>query len=240
MSGFANKTVEDETIAMSGWWKRNCKPFSEWFLAQTVDDRVNLLKKGCPDLPKITAKTRESNGETLTATDMLLPELTEDALMASNGRLCILFVTRRMVDGGLCIGSDIKLLQNLHNTKQLPLFSLGEQIDKMDTPFIDPTDPDENIRTLGPETTLAMRNEVLAGFESGRFCALPVWVALKVRRTAIASFIKALMQEFEEKCDEMWKPKPILEQLIQSELAMKANDAVIVEKANTSSIEELS
>ena len=241
MSAFANRTVEDETTAIRSWWNRNCKPFSEWFLKLDVDDRLALIRKSCPDIPKLNAQARQAAGETLKATDVLLPELTEDALMRAGGRISLLFITRRCTS--ICIDVDLKLLRQLENRKNLPIFSMGNSADviaKLDTPFVDPSDAEEQVRSLNAETTKETRDEVQAGFESGRFASLACWMALKVRRTAIASFMKVLIAEFEEKCNEIWKPNPILEQLIEAELKMQALDADMTESANASSIEGLS
>ena len=294
MSSFASKTTEDDIAAMHAWWSRNYKVFSEWFGMLEDSARLTLIHKGCPDIPKLNAQAREKSGESLKATDVLLPELTEDALMAANGKICVLFLTRRCTNN--CVGSDLKLLYNLEIRKQLPRFNLGNstaELDKVDTPFIDPSgtclpspsteflchacasvlvvssepianhinhslsfavtppipsflhsftrsDPDENIRSLGPETTSEVRKEVNAGFAIGRFATLNSWMALKIRRTAIAQFIKVLMEGFEEQADEMWKPKPCLNQLLDAELMMKAASDEATEAVNASSLEELS
>ena len=234
------RNVEDETSAIMAWWQRNCKPFSEWFLKLSDDERLELLHRGCPDLPKLNARARQAAGETLKATDMLLPELTEDALTASGGKICILFMTRRCTS--VCIDADLKLLYDLEYRKQLPVFDVGQkkQLENIDTPFIDPSDPEENIRSLSAETSKETRQEVLDGFKTGRFVTFDCWVASKIRRTAIAAFLKALIEGFEKGCDSLWTPKPLLEELIQAELKMQALDAEMTEKANASSIESLS
>ena len=240
MSAFASKTVEDEISAMRSWWSRNCKPFSDWFLKLDSEARLAIIRKGCPDIPKLNAQARQASGETLTATDVLLPELAEDALMSADGRIAVLFMTRRCTS--LCIDVDLKLLREHEIRKNLPLFNMGntEVIAKLDTPFVDPSDPEEQVRSLSSETTEKTRAEVLVGFQSGRFATLGCWMALKVRRTAIARFMKVLMDQFEEKCEEIWKPEPTLEQLINAEVAMKALDADTTKKANSSGLEELS
>ena len=241
MSEFASRTTEDEMAAMGAWWRRNCKPFSEWFLKLEDAARLALIQKGCPDIPKLNAQAREKSGESLKATDVLLPELTEDALMAADGKICVLFLTRRCTS--LCVDSDLKLLYDLEIKKQLPRFNLGKntaELDKIDTPFIDPSDPDENIRSLGPQTSLEMRSEVNAGFAVGRFATINSWLGVKIRRTAIAQFIKVLMEEFEGQNDETWKPKPLLSQLLDAELKMKAAGADATEAANASGLEQLS
>jgi len=240
MSAFASPTAEDETAVMATWWSRNCKPWSEWFLSLSAEERLALLKKGCPDIPSVTSATRAQRGERLLATDMLLPEIAEDALMASGGRLCALFITRRMATAGLCVQSDLRLLLDLAKIKQLPLFNIGQSVKAMDTPFIDPMDPDENVQCLNSATSAASRKQVLEGLATGRLVGVEVYMALKVRRTAIAKFIRTLIEEFEEKGDEAWRPSPLLAQLIQGEMKMQAADSEAVEEGAKSELEKLS
>lgn len=238
MSGFANPSVEDETQAMRSWWARNCKPFTEWFMKLSDSDRLALLRKGCPDLPKVNSATRLQHGKALKATDMLLPEISEDALMACGGQLCVLFITRRMVTPDNMISSDIKMLRDLATVKQLPLFNTGAAKD-YDTAFVDPADPEENVQCLGTETTIGARAAVNTALKQGQLASVEVWMALKVRRTAIARFIRTLLEDFEVNCDELWKPKPLLVELMAAEAAMKASDAVATIKGKESSIEGL-
>jgi len=240
MSAFASPTAEDETAVMATWWSRNCKPWSEWFLAQSEEARLALLHKGCPDIPQVTSATRAQRGEQLLATDMLLPEIAEDALMASGGRLCVLFITRRMVTAGLCISADLKMLLDLAKIKQLPLFDIGKGVKAMDTPFIDPTDPEENVQCLSASTSAATRKQVQEGLSSGRLVSVEVYMALKVRRTAIAKFIRTLIEEFEVKGDEQWRPSPLLAQLLEGEMKMQTADAESVQDGARSELEKLS
>ena len=62
-----------------------------------------------------------------------------------DGRLCILFMTRRCTDKSLCIPADIKLLNTLAQTKNLPNFVTSDKVKDLDTPHIDITDPEENV-----------------------------------------------------------------------------------------------
>jgi len=240
MSAFASPTTEDETAVMATWWSRNCKPWSEWFLSLSAEDRLALLKKGCPDIPQVTSATRAQRGEQLLATDMLLPEIAEDALMASGGRLCALFVTRRLVTAGLCVPSDLKMLLDLAKIKQLPLFDIGKSVKAMDTPFIDPMDPEENVQCLNASTSADTRKQVQDRLRIGRLVSVEVYMALKVRRTAIAKLLRTLIEEFEEKGDAVWRPCPLLAQLIAGEMQMQAADTDAVAEGGRSDLEKLS
>jgi hypothetical protein len=238
MSAFASPTVEDEIACLRTWWLRNCKPFSEWWLSLSDALRLALIKKGCPDMPEVTSATRASKGEALKTTDYLLPEIAEDALMSSGGRICVLFITRRM-SPDLCIPADIRMLRDLSKVNKLPLFPLGEVVRGMDCPFIDPSN-EEHVQCLTADTSAATRREVLDAIESGRYASVQVWAALKVRRTAIATFVRILFENFEENCDPLWRPKPLLKQLLAAEMKMQANDADVVASASESSMEKLS
>jgi hypothetical protein len=226
MSSFANSIAEgDEAAAMRSWWNRNCKPFSDWFMNQDIVARLKLLRKGCPDLPKVTGATRAQEGQSLNATDMLLPEIAEDSLMAAGGQLCVLFITRRMVAPHSGIDSDMRMLRDLASIHQLPLFSVGDAIKEMDTPFVDLRDPSENIQCLSKEkTSPQVRAAVDKGLEDGTLATIEVYMALKVRRTAITKFIRVLFEEFERTSEELWKPSPLLDQLIEGERRMRQAD----------------
>lgn len=238
MSAFASPTSEDEMRVMEVWWGKNCKPFSEWFLKRSDADRLALLRKGCPDIPAISAATRSARGESLKATDMLLPELSEDALMEVGGRICVLFITRRM-SAGLCIPSDVKMLQDLSKINQLPLFNTGSVVKSMDTPFVDPCD-EENVQCLTAESSAETRAVIIAGIESGRLASIEVWMAVKVRRTAIAKFLRVLFEDFEVQCDDAVRPSPTLAQLIVGEMKMQAVDAELVARPAETSMDALS
>ena len=131
--------------------------FSEWFLGLNEASKVAVLKKGCPDMPAVSSATRAKEGSDLNATDVLLPELSHDALMARGGQIAILFITRRLVDKSLCFLSDAKLLNDLHKVGKLPAF--GKTLAHLDTPFVDPNDPEENVQVLSKDTSDVARNE---------------------------------------------------------------------------------
>lgn len=226
MSSFENPITEgDEISAMRSWWTRNCKPFSDWFMKLEAESRLVLLRKGCPDLPKVTSATRAQEGQTLNATDMLLPEIAEDSFMAAGGQLCLLFITRRMVALDFNIGSDLRMLRDLASIRQLPYFSVDNAINAMDTPFIDLRDPSESIQCLSKEKTgPEVRAAVERGLKDGTLASVEVYMALKVRRVAITKFIRLLFEEFESSCEELWTPNPLLNQLIEGEERMRQED----------------
>ena len=105
MTSLISNGTETEIVALKAWWERNCKPFSEWFLKLEEPAKLAVLRKGCPDMPAVSSATRAKQGAELKATDMLLPELSEDALLARGGQITVLFITRRLMDKGLCFPS---------------------------------------------------------------------------------------------------------------------------------------
>ena len=177
-------------------------------------------------MPVENSAGRAQRGEKLTATDILLPELSEDALMSSGGRLCILFMTRRCTDKSLCIPQDIKLLNQLSSAKKLPSFVTSDKVKNLDTPHIDITDPEENVLSLNKDTSEEIRKQVVKGLEEGRLCSLDVFMALKIRRTAIVRFLKTLVLSFEQGVLEGEKPSPGFAQLLQAELALQRSELV--------------
>ena len=214
MTSFINRDVDTEFLVLQQWWSRNLKPFSDWFLKEP--NQAALLKKACPDCPKISAATRAKAGEKLHATDLILPEISEDALLAAGGKVTILFCTRRLGSKPIDVyRNDIRLLNDLYKTGKLPTFGSQEKLADLDTPFIDPSDPDENVCVV---TTEEQRKNVLNAFEDGTLVRLQVWLNLKIRRTAIVKLLRSLVEEFEAQAEDMWKPKPTFSQLLKGEL----------------------
>ncbi len=218
MANFINQNVDVELEVLRQWWERNSKPFAEWFLKISREEQSALLKKACPDAPEISSATRSKEGGKLTATDLLLPEISEDAMLAAEGKICVLFATRRLVKASDAYANDIRLLNDLYKMGKLPAFGNLKKIMEMDTPFIDPSDPEENVQVLSPETSPEQRKQVLESFEKGTLVRCTVWIALKVRRTAIAAFLRALFEEFEVSAEDMWKPSPTFQQLLRGEM----------------------
>jgi hypothetical protein len=123
---------EDKYVVLRQWWEKHCKSFTEWYLNLDAAKKEETLLKASPDMPKDTAGTREASGETLKASDVLLPELNLQALTAEGGKLLALFFTRRCVSQDLCFHADVMFLNGLLKSNNLPLFSNGALKD-MDT-----------------------------------------------------------------------------------------------------------
>lgn len=60
------------------------------------------------------------------AATLILPDLILDSLLSCQGKLLILFFTRRCSSSDLCFQFDVKLLNDLFYSKKLPCFSNGQ------------------------------------------------------------------------------------------------------------------
>eukprot|EP01039_Chlorochromonas_danica_P007212 gene7212-7978_t len=210
-----NPTVETKLAVLSQWWQRHCQAFSLWFLALSDAQREEVVLRACPDLPRQSPFTREAAGEVLRPTDIILPEFSQEGMFASQGRIFILFVTRRLSSRDRCMADDVKLLSDLFGKGHLPSFS-NHALDSMDTPFVDPVDPEENIRSLSAATTAESRALVSSHLSTGRLIHAEVWLALKIRRLSICSLLEAVAEEHYKAAQT--KPSPSYASLLAGEL----------------------
>jgi hypothetical protein len=224
-------TVGHKLAALSGYWQRHCKAFSLWFLALPGDKQRTMLLEQAPDMPLLSAATRERNGEVLTATDVILQELCQEGLVAGNGKCLILFLTRQLAQTEKMMAVDLSMLIEMHQQQRMPLFSSG-RFDSMDTPFVDPRDPEERVRCISagcsPETALQVR----AGISRGDIVDADVWLTLKIRRAALCNFMWSLCLAHQGASPKGAKPSPSLGALLQSELeAAKESEKLAVAAA---------
>ena len=222
MASFAveDATVEDKYTALSQWWHRHCKSFSEWYLSLSEHEQRQIIKKACPDIQEQSAFTRETlNRALIQASDVILPEFSLEGMLASKGRIFVLFMTRRLTPTDLCMKEDIKMLTDLLERKMLPSFS-HHALEKLDTPFVDPLDVDENIRSLSPETSIESRKMVEDYLKSGRLVHAEVWISLKIRRASIVSLLENMVVEHQREVKV--KPSPTYAALLLGELQQQA------------------
>lgn len=187
-------------LALSSWWDRHNKSFSTWYLTLPAAVQEALLLNACPDMPRSTPGSREMLGIPLVATDMLLPELSLEALMTGGGKLLVLLLARRLVTTDGCLTADIKLLEECYKRGHLPVCYTPETVELLnglDTPFVDPTDVNESIKSLTPLTSPAVREELLVHFETGRLVRAEVWIAMKIRKSSLEDFCECLILEHE-------------------------------------------
>lgn len=209
-------TPEDKLLALSQWWQRHCKVFTTWYLSLSSEKQRELLLKAVPDMPETSVHERQGQVQ---ATDLILPEFSLDGMLSTNGRIFILFMTRRMVGSDLCMQEDIRLLNDLYANKKLPSFS-NNALEQMDTAFVDPLDSEENIRSLSATTSAETREVINGHLAINRLIRAEVWLALKLRRSAIAALLELLIEEYYAVADV--KPSPTYQSLLLGELAQQA------------------
>lgn len=207
--------TEDRHVALQRWWERNSSNMSKWFESLTRDEQVIQLRKASPDIPTRIAGTRELEGQQLSASDVLLPELTIDGLLGVNGKLLSLFFMRRCQQADRCYFADLQLLNAMFARNAMPLFSQGA-LDQMDTPFVDPADKEENVRSLNVSTPQDNRAAVLAHLISGRLIHADVFITLKIRRTALVHFMVVIVESYEK--EHIGSVSPTLRALLIGEM----------------------
>lgn len=212
-----NISPEDKYTALVQYWERHNKLFNVWWLNLSSNDQKEVLLKACPDIPLVP----NNNDNNVKFTDIILPELTLQGFLTGNGKLLSLFLARRLVTKDNCYSFDVNLLKEMHMNDKLPSIS-GNQLNGIDTPFIDPTDINENIQSLGKETSDEKRLEIQTLLQIGRLIHADVWLALKLRRASIVAFLVALVEEHQLQAKKaIDKPSPTYSSLLAGELSQK-------------------
>ena len=225
---------QSQLLALRDWWHRHSKLFSEWWLLRTsAEEQLAILRGVCPDMPKVNSATRAASAsagnspqEELKASDTLLPEIAEDALMAAGGKLACLLITRRLASSDLGFTSDLKFLNNLRDAGALPSLDQSGQLAQLQFPFVDPNDPEENIRVAKPSNK-EETDALLDDFANFRLVHADVWLAYRLRRDVMTSFIIGIVKEVELRIaadsEAKQQPNPVvpsLEELTLSEEKM--------------------
>ena len=130
-------STEDKYIALNGWWSRYKDLFSTWYLNLSIESQKQILLKASPDMPVKSPLTKSESGTSIQPTDMLLPELNFDALLSNNGKIFLLFLSKRLTPDDMCFQADVLLLHSQQKKGIMPSFS-NNNLANMDTPFIDP------------------------------------------------------------------------------------------------------
>ena len=181
----------DKHNILVNWWRESCKEFSLYYLIKSESERREILLSCSPDMPDEPAGTRENRGETITASDMLLPELFLEGLQAGQGRCLILLLTRRLASPDTGLENDLQLMKALHDRGQMPIFSDGKLTD-LNTPFVDIRDPTRSIQCLAkdssPNTIMATKQHI----KDGRLIDADVWLTTVMRRNILADFMMGL------------------------------------------------
>jgi len=156
-----------------------------------------------------------TTGPPQSLTDVILPELSQEALLSSGGQVLILLLTRRLVAQDLYFSNDVIALNKIFDEGRLPSLSRGS-LDHLDTPFVDPVDADESVRSLGPGVSEEGRRDVAGHLKSGRLIHADVFMALKIRRVALTAFMVGLVNKYEDEIAD--KPSPTYASLLRGEL----------------------
>jgi hypothetical protein len=86
------------------FWREKNRDFSTWFLLLSEEGRRAVVDEaGGPDF----TERGPGQGGHMKPTDILLPELTKAGLLASGGRVLVLFFTRRCIEK--CTEVDTKV-----------------------------------------------------------------------------------------------------------------------------------
>jgi hypothetical protein len=179
------------------WWRESCESFSYFYLFKSPEQRKEFLLRCAPDMPTQAAATRERNGEVISATDLIVPELFLDGFEAGNGRCLILFLARRLASPDTGLENDLTLLRGLHGRGVMPTFSNGS-LDSFRLPFVDPSDPAETIQSLATEASPETLQQATHYLSTGKIIHAEVFLTCSVRRSFIAAFISALKTAYEE------------------------------------------
>ena len=198
---------EDRHAALARWWLENNRPFSVWFLTTLPDDdaRRKVLVEAAPSMPRRPATARDKTQEdNMTATDWLLPELSQDGLLAGGGKLLVLFFTRRCMkaddETSCCMLQDLKLLNDLNLSGLLPQLDQGalDETVKQGIAFVDPLgDPSESIQLMPHSASIDVKQAVVDRLSNGTLIEARVFLALRMRRDTLLSFLCNLVEVFE-------------------------------------------
>ena len=129
------ESSEDKFTALAAWWNRYKTEFINWWTKQTNEQRITALKSASPDIPLKSGGARSAENSIIMPTDLLLPEISLEAFLAADGKLLLLFISRRLEAVDLGFKGDLVLLNDQFRRGIMPSFS-NNNFKDMDTPFI--------------------------------------------------------------------------------------------------------
>lgn len=182
----ANAPLETRFSVLRAYWASNCKEITTWWLNLSDERRKEILLTISPDMPETSTYQREKdfneayqkaleknlegfaqNLNPLTPSDYLLPEFNQESLLSLQGKIFSLFLTRRLTSLDSCLYDDISHCNKLFLRNRLPLFHLTS-LSTMDSPFINPRDPQLEVFQLHSETSQTLRDEINLKLEYSR------------------------------------------------------------------------
>lgn len=181
-----------QLTALRAWWHRHNKVFSTfWLVGCTAERQVEILRRSAPLMPRINSAARPQQDRS--ATDLILPELAEDALTAQRGRLLVMLLARRLAPAEIDVfDADVKFLTSLMAASCLPALDRGK-FAGLDLPFVVPSEADPEVRAMSPDAAPALRQSVLDAIEARQIVRAEVWLALCARREALTDFIHGVV-----------------------------------------------
>ena len=254
MSSFEDSDDYNSSIkisaALRGWWQRHNKIFStHWLVGCTAERRLEILQISAPTMPRTSSAARPEQHRS--ATDLILPEIAEDALTAQGGRLLVMLLARRLAPTELDIfNSDVNFLRSLQAAGRLPKLDQGK-LAGLDLPFVVPGEADPEVRALSAKADPAMRQSVLEAIASNQLVQADVWLALRARTDALTDFICSIVSLIEKDLaasarsvpDGVNPIAPDLRALYRAEVALlnldsQAAEADAAKKAATAAVRE--
>jgi hypothetical protein len=190
-------SVDDHYKGLGVWWSCRGKDFSLWFLSMSFEEQCKILRTGCSDIPESIALDSTSK-----ITDVLVPDLTISGLLSGNGKLFILFIARIVVSFDHCLADDIRRIRNVKTQGRLPDLSGGVS-STLKLPHVNPVDPLETVHQLSADASESTVSELIEDLKNYRLVELDVWLAVKLRRMTISSFLVAIFQVFEKFVSEL-------------------------------------
>ena len=129
------ESSEDKFTALAAWWNRYKVEFINWWTSFANEQRTSILKAASPDIPQKSGGVRSAENSIIMPTDLLLPEISLDAFLAADGKLLLLFISRRLEADDLGFKGDLVLLNDQFKRGIMPSFS-NNNLKDFDTPFI--------------------------------------------------------------------------------------------------------
>jgi len=211
-------TTEDIYNGLSAWWLRNCKSFSIWFISLSKIEQSHVILEACPDIPR----NIDINHPTC-LTDVIVPDMELEGLLKGDGKMFILFITRTLSQIDISFMEDLKRIKTISSQEYLPDLTQGSGVG-YNTPHIDPSDPNESVRAIGEDMLDHHKKTIERDLADDKLIELNVWLALKLRRITISTFVLAIAETHQKLVRD--KPSPTAHALIQSEYEMRTHDSV--------------
>ncbi len=160
--------------------------------------QILLLRNASPDIPersRVLSSATNGNHELLQPSDYLLPELNLDDLLLDQGRGLIRLLYTRISKESETYQKDLVYLKCLKRKQLLPNFS-GNALALLNTPFVDPQDPELNVQSISSDASDATKLSVEQQIESNQLVDANVWVNLTMRQNLFNNYFIHLIETF--------------------------------------------